>query len=199
MKSNRIILSFLLLIAGCGHVSVDQIDYRAENACLKEQLAQAQATIEQKDRQIANLQALPDGVSSKITKVDQVDLGRYCRLVDDNNDLRAERLIVYLQLYDNAGDLVKVAGSVAVELWDLNLKGDNRIGYWQLSSDQFEDRWDGGFLAGHYRIELPMKGIEPAGERLTLKCVYTELLTGRSWETQKVINSLSSEIADNGK
>ena len=189
---SRIIAGLLLLsliVTGCETTSSQpDIDYPAKVKQLETELAQAKADIEVRDEQIANLQSLSSGVAKIITKVDKVKLGRFTRLVDEDKDKLIDKLVIYLQLYDSSADLIKVSGSLRVELWDLNLDSKNMIASWDLGPEMLESTWDGGLLADHYHIVFPIENYKLSGENLNLKCTFVESLNGKSWEVQKVLS-----------
>ncbi len=186
---NVIVLLFisLLFFVGCQQVDVQETDYPAKIAALEAELAYANQIISHKELQINNLQDIPKPIMELLPKVNKISLGRYSRAVDTDNNQMIDKIIIYLQVYDTSADLIKAAGAVSIELWDLNAPENNCVSRWELSSEQLEKSWDGGFLASHYRLELPVDDYRPAGQDLNLKCRFVEILTGKSWDIQKVV------------
>jgi hypothetical protein len=96
-------------------------------------------------------------------------------------------LKVYVTPIDDAGHDLKAAGSFVVELFDLS-KGDNaRVGRWEFPLDQARQNWVGQALLYTYVLTLPWQQSRPEHPELTLKVRFTDALTGRTFETQKVI------------
>ena len=186
----KVISLFLALFVavGCQEQVRDEVDYPARITELESQLAQAKADIDQKDKQIKQLQGLKEPVAELITQVEKVSLGRYSRLEDKNNDNLIDNVVIYLQLYDDSADLIKVSGSLTVELWDLNAPDKNLVHSWQFAPDELEPHWDGGLLADHYRIDLPVNDYKSAGDLLSLKCNFIESLNGKNWELQEALD-----------
>ena len=188
MKTYLALLGFILFCTvGCQSGSTIVVDYPGQIAALESELVQARDIIAKQKIQISNLQNISEPVVELITKVNKISLGRYSRLLDSNEDQKIDKLVVYLQVYDSSADLIKVAGSMTVELWDLNAAQNNMVSRWEILPQQLEAAWDGGLLADHYRLELPVANYSASGEQLNLKCRFIELLTGKSWESQKVI------------
>lgn len=181
-------LGVVLLVCGCQTSKEAAIDYPAKVKQLETELAEAKAEIAAKDQQINNLQKLSSGVAEIVTQVSEVKLGRFTRLEDDNKDKLVDKLVIYLQLYDSSADLIKVSGTLRVELWDLGLDANNMIASWDLTPEMLESTWDGGLLADHYHIIFPVGNYKLTGESLNLKCIFIESLNGKSWEVQKVLS-----------
>ncbi len=181
-------LSFLCL-TGCQEGGLfSASDSAAEIASLEAQIAQAEYTIDQQADQISNLQNISKPVVELLTKVNKISLGRYSRIVDQDNDQLIDEVVVYLQVYDASDDLVKASGTLSVELWDLNApEHENLVKRWTISAQQLEKSWDGGLLADHYHLVLPVDNYRTSGEQLNLKCRFIETLTGKDWDVQKVV------------
>ncbi len=182
------ICSISLTFIGCNEPADTSLsDSERQIEQLNNELQQAQLLLKQKDQQIANLQKLPDDYIEYVTRACKINLGRYTRVEDADNDLKVDSLVLYLHIMDKSGDKVKIAGSCEIELWDLDAPEDkNLVKSWSFSTDEFEENWD-GILASEYRFTLPVDQYRPAKNNLTVKCRFTELLSGKSWEKQKMM------------
>ena len=188
--SKLLLLSALVFVglAGCSNVIPEVSDCELRYQRLEDELQQAKLTIQQKDKQIASLQKLPDNYLEYMVTADKISLGRYTRVEDSDSDLKIDSLVVYLNIYDKHSDAVKVAGSFNVELWDLNASEEsNMVKSWEFTPKEFETYWD-GMLGTSYRFNLPVDQYAPAGSSLTVKCSFSELITGRSWDVQKQVS-----------
>ena len=185
-----LVLSICLgCLSGCKEPRSPQgPDYPAQIEQLQNELQQAQLLIKQKDQQIVNLQKLPDNYIEHIISANKINLGRYTRVDDTNGDLKVDSLVVYLQIMDKSEDKVKIAGSCTIELWDLDAAEDrNLVKSWTFSPTEFETYWD-GVLASEYRFILSADEYRPAKNNLTVKCRFNELISGKTWEAQKMLS-----------
>jgi len=147
-----------------------------ENANLKEQIRILSRV--EKDVEIEEIYGLKG-----------IRLTRYTNLYDKDNDGRKETLIVYLQPVDNNGDIVKAAGAVDVQLWDLSKEAEQALlGQWRVERDELKKMWYNSFLVVNYRLNFN------AGEKtaqfkdpLTVKVAFTDYITGRVFEEQRVV------------
>jgi hypothetical protein len=91
---------------------------------------------------------------------------------------------------DSRGDIVKAAGSVDVQLWDLkNEETDAKIGQWQIQPDQLQQFWFAAIVT-NYKLTLNLdKPIEKYDQPLVVKITFTDHLTGKTFQEQKIIES----------
>ena len=85
--------------------------------------------------------------------------------------------------------MIKVAGTVDVQLWDLN-KADNQamLGQWRIEPGKLKKLWFATMLGTNYRLTFGVADIIGDTEApLTVKATFTDYLTGRVYEEQKVI------------
>jgi len=79
-----------------------------------------------------------------------------------------DKLSVLLQPLDGDGDLMKLGGSIELELFDYTLPTDQqRIGHWTFKSDEVKQAWHRGLMASGYLFELPWQ-TAPASQELVL-------------------------------
>jgi hypothetical protein len=160
-----------------------------ENTKLTSQVEQLNSENEQLKKQNSVLQSLPDSAKGvNLYNLENVKINNYSGLFDENKDNKLDTLIVRLQPVDNFGDVIKAAGNVEVELWNLN-KPENQaqIGKWQTSSDELKKTWN-STLVTNYRLSFDISGkIDKLTEPLTLKVTFTDFLTGKTFYAQKVI------------
>ncbi len=164
-------------------------DLNEENTVLTKQIEQANAESKQLKSQIATLQKLPDNAKGEnLYKLENVKIHNYSALYDENKDGKIDTLIVRIQPYDNFGDLIKAAGSVEVELWNLSKpEGQAKIGAWKVSSEELKKTWN-DTLVTNYRLSFDITGkIDKFDEPLTLKFTFTDYLTGKVFKEQKVL------------
>lgn len=162
-----------------------------KNQELEKQLNSQQQNLAQLQEQIKTLQNLPPGRLEQLVTVDHIELGRFTGPIDKNNDGLSDGFKVYLVLRDRMNDVVKAAGAFELELWDLAAGEAGRmLGKWRFGPDVLQKHYLSGLLTEHYLFEVPFaEGKYPQHSSLTLKLRFTEVLTGRSWDAQSVINA----------
>ena len=108
---------------------------------------------------------------------------------DKDEDGKKEKLIVYIQPIDKQGDIIKVLGSVDVELWDLNKDaGQAKLGRWHVGLDELKKNWFTTLIGGNYRLMFDITDkVTDFTEPLTVKVTFTDYLTGRVFKEQRVI------------
>ena len=94
---------------------------------------------------------------------------------------------VYAVPTDAKHDTLKAAGSFAVEAFDLAADRDPRVGKWEFPIEQAEKNWYGQGLLYTYVLKCPWQHGPPAHSEITLKVTFTDGLTGRVFERQRVV------------
>jgi len=159
-----------------------------EKTQLQSQLEQSKTENEQLKKQIETLAALPKN-QRELWSVQRIEIGRLSGLHDENKDGKKEKLIVYVQPIDQDGDSVKSPGEADVQLWDLNKKGGQAlVAEWHIGPAELKKLWLTALLAGNYKLMFDVA--DKAGlfkEPLTVKVAFTDYLTGKTFQEQKVI------------
>ena len=91
-------------------------------------------------------------------------------------------LVALITPHDEQGDLVKIAGDVEIEAYDMSLSGDDkRVGHWTFDPEQSAKSWHSGFVGAGLQFELPWQEV-PANKDLL---VHARLRTadGRQFDT----------------
>jgi len=188
------VLVLLWLIVGCNDKKQLIDDSRAKLIQEKQQLLQQKARLEQQNaqlkEQVATLQKFPPDRMDQLVKVEKIELGKFTRAYDgdieQDPDGYDDGVIVYLILKDNDGDVIKAAGTVEIQLWDL-VVAKHIIGELIPMSD-LQAHWLSGPLTNHYKFQLPWpKDNLPIHRFLTLKLRFQEALTGRTFEEHQKI------------
>ena len=125
---------------------------------------------------------------SDIYHLQHVKLTGYTGLYDSDKDGSIDRLNVYFQPMDQDGDIIKAAGKVEIELWNLNTKPDKAlVGHWQISPLELRKKWYASILTINYRVsfELP-DSVSALKTSLTVKISFTDLLSGELFRDQCV-------------
>lgn len=192
----RIYASALLLLAsGCG-IGSERKDpaelkaekLRQEKAALTGDVQQYQAEIAQLRAQIQALSVLPQDRKDNPYELTTIRIARISNFFDKDSNGTQEKLIVYVQPIDAEGDIVKAAGTVSVQLWNLNNpNGEARLGQWKVEPAELRKLWFNSLTTG-YRLTFDRpENLTVLSEPLTVKVTFIDYLTGESFRAQQVI------------
>ena len=187
---------FMTSIAGC--------EDNSKKLSPTEQLVKLRQAKKQTDQQLANCQADnlaateqfetlsrldTDDRLENIYQTSRIKITRYTNLYDKDKDSMYEKLIVYIQPIDQEGDIVKATGAVDVQLWDINNPDDKAlIGQWKVNSSQLRKLWFDTIVTINYRLEFDLdEKLEKPTAPLTVKVVFTDYITGKTFNEQKII------------
>jgi hypothetical protein len=191
VSARRLVSTFAVLssaiLTGCGGPNEANIALRKQNAELREKLADAErihagdrATIESLQNQRGTLPTLPQNRLEKLFTVHGLAIGRLTTA--DEKGLR-----VYVNPTDEAGDAIKAAGTFTVDLFDLSIAQNNRIGHWEFDAKQSRDAWLNAALIRSFVLECPWQ-TRPAHRDLTIRVTFKDELTQRIVTAQKEIH-----------
>ncbi len=172
-----------VLATGCGigserkapaEIKVQQI--AREKTELMRDLQQAKAENQQLAEQIKALSVFPEDKPLNPYRLQRVKITRYSNFYDKDNDGKREKLIVYVEPVDLDGDAVKAAGTVDVQLWNLNnLNGQAMLGQWQVDPNDLRKLWYDTLVSANYRLtfDAPPE-LDVLAEPLTVKVTFTD-------------------------
>jgi hypothetical protein len=173
-----------------------------QKANLQKQLEQARTDNERLRRQVEALSKLPgDKRADVVYHLQAVKIGRFTNLYDENKDGKKETLIVYVQPVDETGDVIKAAGAVEVQLWDLNKKEtESLIGQWRIEPNEIKKLWFDSIVATSYRLTFDVAGkVENLDKPLTVKIAFTDYLSGRTFTEQFILRPEKPGATENKK
>ena len=186
-----VLLGILALAAGCSvsQQSAAQIDLqrcRRENRKLKAQIEQMQSTITEQRRQIKTLTRLGDKRLENLFHIVGIKFGRFTGGVDLDGKAGDDGIRVYLRPIDRDGDVIKAAGEVKIQLFDLAASAGKRllIAY-AYDVKEAAKHWRAGGLTYHYRFDCRWKK-PPAHDEITVRVEFTDYLTGKTFTAQKL-------------
>lgn len=186
----------LILVTGCDNAASrfaaeDEINtLRREKKELSRQTEQCKSKSKQLEGQIQVLSNLkPELRLGSLYSLQNVKITRYTNLYDKDKDGVKEKLIVYLQPIDGEGDIIKAAGAVDVQLWDLNAEnGHALLGQWHVEPNDLKKLWFATLITINYRLTFDVADkIDEFEEPLTVKVTFTDYLTGKVFKEQRVI------------
>ena len=186
-------------VGGCGNGDREDIERALTNRIEKlqhektellTQLEQGRTKNKQLEKQLQVLSGLRAEVKLEdLYTLQRIKIHRYSGFYDKDEDGKKEKLIVYIQPIDKQGDIIKVPGSVDVELWDLNKDaGEAKLGQWSIGPNQLRENWFSTLIGANYRLMFDIADkVDDFGEPLTVKVTFTDYLTGRVFKEQRVI------------
>ena len=189
---------FLLLAAVAGGCNTSQkISVEAqneklliENELLIEKAAKLQAENEQLTGRLEVLSKLGRDVRAEaMPTLDKIEISSRSGLYDKDKDGSKETLIVYVRTVDDEGDAIKIPGSIAIQLWDLNAEPEEALlRSWELGPVEVKKLWSGTFLTNYYRLRLDISDldIKSRGE-LTVNVTFTDYLSGQIIKAQRAV------------
>ena len=197
-RAALLLLCFCILMhfaAGCENankkISLNEqlVKLNQENTQLQKQIEESKAENEKLRERLHVLSDLPEKVKGEnLYNLQSVRIGRYTNFYDEDKDGKKEKLIVYLQPIDQDGDIIKVAGAVDVQLWDLSKEQSQALlGQWHVGPDKLKKLWFATLIT-HYKLTFDVADkIDKLKDPLTLKVTFTDYLTGKIFKEQKVI------------
>jgi cell division protein FtsB len=192
------ILIFFTLVTGCAKpeekesiaVQIEQLTQ--EKSELQKQIEQSEEENEQLKQQIQVLSGLPENVKlENLNRLKNIKIGRHTGFFDKDDDGKKEKLIVYIQPTDEQGDALKAVGTAEVQLWDLNkTNGQAMLGHWKVEADELKKLWFETLVSIYYRLTFDVADIvESLEQPPTVKVTFTDYLTGKVFNEQKVIKA----------
>ncbi len=158
---------------------------REDNSRLIKQLAQANQTIQNQSKQIDALQHFGTQRMADLIHVQSLQLDRLTGGYDDNHDGYDDGVVVYLQPLDQHGHIIEAAGATRVRVFELQ-KEPKLIGEADLTVPELAKNWAGRLWTQHYTLRCPFAK-KPESQNITLLVEFTELLTGKTFVTEKLV------------
>ena len=154
---------------------------------LEEQNAQLRSVVSRQQDQIGLLLKLGEKRLEKIFHVTRIELGRYTGGIDLDGRSGHEGIKVFLRPLDADGGVIKAAGSVKIQFFDLAAPGEkNLIGRYAWGVDEISKYWSSSAFTYHYSFECPWKPAPPTHDKITVRVEFTDYLTGKTFTAQKV-------------
>lgn len=155
----------------------DNDDLRKANAALH-----AQAAANRK--QIESLLDLGDKRLEKLYPVTALKLGSHTGGIDQDGRPGHDAVKVFLEPIDQDGNVIKAAGEVTIQLFDLAAK-DTLVAQYAFGVDEVRKHWSSGFLAYHYSFVCPWpQARPPQHDQITVRVVFRDYLTGKQFTAQ---------------
>ncbi len=187
-------LILLCFLIGCKSPSKANIELRKQNAELSDQVAELQR---QHDADLATMKSLEAGRNTVETlpaeRLDNLftttglSLGKLTGPARVNPASGGpDSLRIIATPTDATGQTLKAAGSFTIELFDLALPDNQRIGQWQIPVADAKKQWISTGLINAYVFQLPWQ-TKPEHDRLTIKVTFGDELTGRKFVAERIV------------
>jgi hypothetical protein len=187
-----IVLFAALLAAGCQ--SPTEVSLRHEVASLRDtikqrdnQLVAQKATIDELGDQLRVARSISEDDLKKIFYPEQLVIDKLSGGADYDGQPGDDGVTVYLKPVDKEGDVIKVAGDIRIQLFDLAAPpARNLIGEYFIPVDQVGKLWHGKLLTDHYTIKCPWPKGPPEHNEITIRATFVDYLTKRVVSAQAV-------------
>lgn len=184
LRSSVATLAVGLLVAGCQ--SPAEISLRREITGLREtikqkdhQLVAQKATIDELNAQLAVARSISEEDLKRVFYPERLIIDRLSGGADYDGKPGDDGVTVYLKPVDKDGDVIKVAGDIRIQLFDLAAPpARNLVGEYFIPVDQVGQLWHGKLLTNHYTIKCPWPK-PPENTELTIRATFVDYLTKR--------------------
>ncbi len=174
-----------LLLAGC--YSPRDADLRREISTLREQLrarehelATQKASLDELTSRLAIVRGISADDLKKIYYPERLVIDKISGGGSYNKEPGDDGVTVHLRPIDRDGDVIKVAGDIRIQLYDLAAPASETfIGEYFVPADQVGPLWHGQFLAGHFTIKCPWPKAPPKHSEITIRATFVDYFTQR--------------------
>jgi hypothetical protein len=192
-------LVLLCLVAACNTVPGPKYQ-DAERRALQgdERIAQLEAEIGQLDERIQDLKTQAQALSGYDEQARRDQLVVPVRIAfermsggyDDDGTPGDDGLMLYIQPIDRDGHVIKAAGTLDVRLFDLsNPPNAIEITRYHFDPENARKLWYGRLMTNHFTVKCPWPPDGPPKHKtVTARAVFTDLLTGESFEAQQAFD-----------
>lgn len=174
-----------LLAAGC--MPPPEIELRREISQLRETVRQKdsaleaqKATIDQLNQQLDVARAISEDDLKRIFYPEHLVIDKLSGGENYDGKPGDDGVTVYLQPVDKDGDVIKVAGDIRIQLYDLAAPpAQNLIGEYFVPVDQVGKLWNGKLFTDHFSIKCPWPSGPPKHAEVTIRAIFVDYLTKR--------------------
>ena len=166
-------------------------ELRDDKSRLTRQIEQSKSKNKDLQKQINTLHDLTGEIElEELYNVQRIKITKHSNFHDKDKDKdgNKETLIIYIQPIDQDGDIVKAAGSVDVQLLELNEEQPQLLGQWHVGPVELRKLWFNALMMTNYRLTFDVSDkVQTFEEPLTVNVTFTDYLTGKVFKEQKVI------------
>jgi hypothetical protein len=142
----------------------------------------------QRDEQILALQNLGDKRLDRLYTVRRISLASGTGGASTDDKPGDDAVKVNVAPIDQYGSVLKAAGSVKVQVFDLAMpQAGNLLAECDYDPNAAAKNWSSGLFSSYYSFTLPLPAEPLAHSELTVRVEFTEYLTGKTFTAQQVI------------
>jgi hypothetical protein len=142
----------------------------------------------QRDEQILALQNLGDKRLDRLYTVRRISLASGTGGASTDDKPGDDAVKVNVAPIDQYGSVLKAAGSVKVQVFDLAMpQAGNLLAECDYDPNVAAKNWSSGLFSSYYSFTLPLPAEPLAHSELTVRVEFTEYLTGKTFTAQQVI------------
>jgi len=184
-----------LSVAACTMLTAQEIDElersklisQEEINRLGQQIVGQQETIERLQQQIKDVHGLEGNLEEQLIVPVRIELERMSGAYDRDGQVGDDGIVLYIQPVDRDNHVIKAAGSIEVELFDLANAQSLLIKNYEFDTETTRTLWYGRMMTNHFTVRCPWPpGSLPDHHEITAKVTFTELLTGKVLIAQEV-------------
>jgi hypothetical protein len=167
------------------------------NLELTAKVSELENRIAVQDEQIATLQNLGDARMDHLFTVQSVKLGKFTGGWDFDGDDVEDGIRVFVIPQDQHDSLLKSAGRVKVQLYDLNAAPEEvLLAEYTYDASEVAEYWASGFMGSHFAFDCAWKDTTPSAGEATVRVEFVDALTGKTFRAQKLcpINRKPDEL-----
>lgn len=190
----KLVLPALLTLSAGGCPDSQPIDLRRENLRLQEEikkkdgeLASQYSTISELNKQLLTARAFKPEDLEKIFYPEKLTFDSLTGGENYDGKPGDDGVTAYLRPIDKDGDIIKVAGDIRIELFDLAKASDNLIGRYDIPVDAVRKLWYGKLGTYHYTVKCPWLHGPPSNDEVTIRATFRDYLTQRVITAQTVV------------
>jgi hypothetical protein len=175
----------LALAAGCENPA--EVALRRENNELQatvrtknDQLVAQKASLDELHEQLRIARSISEDDLKKLFYPEQLVIDKLTGGEDYDGKPGDDGVTVFLRPIDKDGDVIKVAGDIRIQLFDLAAPPqENYIGEYYVPVEQAGKLWHGKFLTDHFTIKCPWPRDPPKHAEITVRATFVDYLTKR--------------------
>jgi hypothetical protein len=156
-----------------------------------------QEELKNRKAQITRLQSMGARRLDLLNPAARIEIDRLSGGYDEDGLPGDEGVLVYVKTIDAEGDVIKAAGEIEIQLWNLAASGEELlIGQYVLDAVHARKRWYGKFMTYHYTIRCPWRAEPPRHDEVTVRVLFTDYVSGEVLRDQRVCRINTATLPD---
>jgi hypothetical protein len=152
----------------------------------KDDLQARDTTIAELNKRLDTVRAIRPEDLAKIFYPDKLEIDGLSGGYDTDGQPGDEGVVVYLRPIDAEGDVLKVAGEIRIQLYDLAAPpAENLLGEYVIPVEQARNLWYGKLLTYFYAVKCPWPHGPPKHPEITIRATFIDYLTQRVISAQR--------------